>query len=197
MEQKKIFCIRHGTALHNNLFWTMGKKAYMYYHDTPLVEKGWCEAEFLAKEWKTINDIDLVVVSPLMRTLSTAETIFKDREIPIVVYDGIKEYPQSGEWCNLRSCKFILKSRFPKFDFSNLKTENDETWQWEEMPKTQSMAILNGRINMFKQWIMQRPEKNIAVISHSSFLGQLMYGSIGDEQNELKHCFPYEYVVSI
>ena len=43
--RKILYCIRHGTALHNKLFWTMGRKAYTHYHDTPLLEKGWREAE--------------------------------------------------------------------------------------------------------------------------------------------------------
>ena len=26
--EKTLFCIRHGYALHNKLFWTIGRKAY-------------------------------------------------------------------------------------------------------------------------------------------------------------------------
>jgi hypothetical protein len=35
-------------------------------------------------------------------------------------------------------------------------------------------------------------EKNIVIISHSSFLRQLMFNKI-DNNYELLHCFPYEY----
>ena len=38
-------------------------------------------------------------------------------------------------------------------------------------------------------------EKNIAIVSHSSFLGQMMFNKIEDPNNELLHCFPYEYHV--
>ena len=195
--RKILYCIRHGTALHNKLYWTMGRKAYTHYHDTPLLEKGWSEAEILRKEWQKIDDIDLVVVSPLMRTLSTAETIFKDRNIPIIIYDGIKEYPQSGEWCNLRSSKSILMERFPSFDFSNLKTEHDTTWQRIRLTKGEELILLNTRICQFLKWIETRDEEKIAVVSHSSFLGQMMYGEIGDEKNELKHCYPYQFTLTI
>ena len=195
--RKILYCIRHGTALHNKLYWTMGRKAYTHYHDTPLLKKGWEEAELLRKEWQKLNDIDLVVVSPLMRTLSTAETIFKDKNIPIVIYDGIKEYPQSGEWCNLRSSKSILMERFPSFDFSNLKTEHDTTWQRIRLTKGEELILLNTRICQFLKWIETRDEEKIAVVSHSSFLGQMMYGEMGDEKNELKHCHPYQFTLTI
>ena len=47
----------------------------------------------------------------------------------------------------------------------------------------------------FLDWIKKRPEKNICVVSHSSFIGELKDGVMGDEKHELKHCFPYKYVV--
>ena len=33
--------------------------------------------------------------------------------------------------------------------------------------------------------------KKIAVVSHSSFLGQYLFKKIGDEHNELEHCHPF------
>ena len=57
---KMLYCIRHGTALHNDYYWTQLKdKAYQYYHDTPLTIKGIMEAELLADEWKEIKDISI------------------------------------------------------------------------------------------------------------------------------------------
>jgi glucosyl-3-phosphoglycerate phosphatase len=195
---KLLYCIRHGTALHNDFFWTQLKeKAYKYFHDTPLTIKGIMEAELLGNEWKEINDIELIVTSPLMRTLCTTENIFYNRKIPVIVYDGIKEHPQSEEWCNLRSSKTILMERFPDYNFSDLKTENDTEWQRKKLPEEEEMKKLNERIEKFKRWIMARPEKKIAVVSHSSFLGKMMFKKIGDEQNELKHCYPYEYVLTL
>ena len=45
-------------------------------------------------------------------------------------------------------------------------------------------------------WIGQRRETRIAIVSHSSFIGQLKDKKIGDENNELKHCHPYKIVVN-
>ena len=41
---KLLYCIRHGTALHNVTFWKMGRKAYTDFKDTPLIDKGKMEA---------------------------------------------------------------------------------------------------------------------------------------------------------
>jgi len=199
MSEKTLYCIRHGTALHNDLYWSfLREKVYELFHDTPLTVKGIMEAELLRLNWSDVNDIQLVVTSPLMRTLCTTENVFYSMpHIPVIVYDGIKEHPQSKEWCNLRSSKTVLMERFPEYDFSDLKTENDTEWQREKLPEEEEMKKLNTRIEKFKKWIMARPETKIAVVSHSSFLGQMMFKKIGDEQNELKHCHPYEYRLTI
>ena len=201
MADKKIYCIRHGTALHNDLWWTMHENAYQLYHDTPLTHKGWAEAELLGRNWEELQNIELVVTSPLMRTLSTTYgmllSIPQPQDRPkVIVYDGIKEHPQSEEWCNLRSCKTVIAERFPEFDFSNI-SEFDTEWCRQRRSPEHEMNLLKIRIEHFKSWLKRRPEKKIAVVSHSSFLGQMMYNKIGDERNELKHCYPYEYKLSI
>ena len=45
-----------------------------------------------------------------------------------------------------------------------------------------------------KDFINSRAEKNIAIVSHSSFLGKFLSNNIGDENNELKHCHIYRTV---
>ena len=46
--EKTLYCIRHGTALHNDLYWSfLREKVYELFHDTPLTVKGIMEAELL------------------------------------------------------------------------------------------------------------------------------------------------------
>ena len=45
------------------------------------------------------------------------------------------------------------------------------------------------------QFIKSRPESRIAIVNHSSFIGQFKDKEIkylDNGQEELKHCFPYE-----
>ena len=41
------------------------------------------------------------------------------------------------------------------------------------------------------KFIKTRKEIHIAIVSHSSYLGHYMFDRIGDESNEIKHCYPY------
>ena len=50
----------------------------------------------------------------------------------------------------------------------------------------------NNRIEKMFDWIGQRRETRIAIVSHSSFIGQTKDNKIGDENNELLHCYPYK-----
>ena len=67
-----------------------------------------------------IKDIDLVLVSPLTRTLQTATNIFKNRNVKMIAIDEIMEHPQSFEICNQRLDKKILVDLYPHIDFSQI-----------------------------------------------------------------------------
>ena len=54
---KVLYFIRHGTALHNVLFWEQGEKVYLKYRDTPLVKKGVEEAKNLGETWEDIQTV--------------------------------------------------------------------------------------------------------------------------------------------
>ena len=38
------------------------------------------------------------------------------------------------------------------------------------------LELLHKRIDTLKKWIASRPENHIAVVSHSSFLGEMLFG---------------------
>ena len=187
---KNLYFIRHGYALHNFLFWKIGTAAYDI-RDTQLLQKGIEQATNLGNTWKNIKDIELVICSPSARTLDTALLIFRNTNHKIIALDSILEYPLGNEECNRRKDISTLKTLYPQVDFSNLK---DEKLPWDF--KKESIDNLHNRQNKFIDWIKNRNEKNICVVNHSSFIGELKDGFIGDEEHELKHCFPYKYVVS-
>ena len=187
---KQIIFIRHGYALHNDLFWKLGKKAYSDYVDTPLLNKGFSQAyhcrEMFLKEIKQLGrNPDIVLASPLTRTLQTAMCIFSD-DIKIKALDCLVEYPQGGfEKCNIRKERKMLETVYPSVDFTQI--EQNMLWSKDE----ESIDELNSRISKLWEYIGKMEEKLIVVVSHSSFIGQLKDKKIGDEKNELKHCYPY------
>lgn len=184
---KTIFCIRHGLALHNVLYWKIGKKAYKY-RDTPLLPDGYKQAKKCRNTWNKINDIELILVSPLSRTLETMRTIFKyNKNINVIALDELMEYPHGNDLCNKRKRISELELVYPNIDFSNIKYDEDETY--DNIKET--IIQLKKRQEVVKKFIRRREEDNIVIVSHSSWIGQFLFDKIEDEVNELKHCFPF------
>ena len=185
--EKTLYCIRHGYSYHNKLFWDIGRRAYVEFRDTPLLEKGFCEAKLLNKTWQELPKIELVLVSPLTRTLQTAEFIFRNRNIPMIAKDFLLDFPLGGdELCNYRKEIDDLRYIYPYVNFEIM----DNKYNWK--PNRETVLDLNNRIEDMLSWIGNRREQHIAIVSHSSYLGQFKDRKIGDETNELKHCFPYK-----
>lgn len=186
MENKKLFCIRHGRALHNDEFLKHGEKAYRNLINTPLVDVGINQAKDLNKNWEKLKEIDLVLVSPLKRTIQTANNIFENNDIPIIAIDSIQEFPLGFHRCNKRECKKDLINLYPNIDFSNLNENSD----WSDDFEAEDNLI--KRIDQMKDFLKTRKEKNIAIVSHNSFLSKFLFNEIRSEKNEIKHCYPYE-----
>ncbi len=193
---KNIYCIRHGLALHNVLGQEIGSKAYFLEKcfDAPLVDKGILQAKELGKKWDNLDKIQKVFVSPLTRTLQTTENIFKDKiGLKIIALDGIKEFPQGMETCNKRREKKELEMNFKNIDFSELDSDTDQMWREDRF---ETIEELEQRIEDFKKLLKKLDNENVAVVSHSSFLKQMLYGTIGDDSNQLNHCHPYKFDIS-
>lgn len=191
---KTLYCIRHGLAQHNLNYTKYGVKTFYdkNYKDTRLVSQGIQQAKTLRNNWSNINDIELVLVSPLMRTLQTANILFKDKDIPIIALECVREFPMGLQTCNYRSSRREYETKFPHIDFSDLKTNYDELWFPEREETIEELTI---RIEKMVKWILLRKETNIALVNHSSFIGQLKDKEIKlleNNEKELLHCFPYK-----
>ena len=188
--EKTLYCIRHGLAVHNIMYWHIGTKAYTEHRDTPLLDEGYTQAIDLKKSWEDINKIEVVLVSPCMRTLQTCFNIFDEVGTKIIALDMLVEYPVGGkDICNQRKSRKVLKSNFPTIDFSEITEEIE--WKGED----ETLEELDARIERLKEYVKKRDEKHIAIVSHSSYIGQMIHKKIGDEKHELKHCHPYIYKV--
>ena len=189
---KNILCIRHGRAFHNVLSDKIGEKAFFLKEsfDAPLVEEGILQAKELGENSKQLKNIDIVFVSPLTRTLQTAESIFKKNQIVrIVALDKMKEFPQGIDICNKRRNRIELKEKFKKVDFSLLDSDSDQMWREDRYEKIEE---LKERIDEFKKFIMNENDNNIAIVSHNNFLKELLFQNWSDETYNLDHCNPYK-----
>ena len=193
---KILHLVRHGHSLHNELFHKIGVQAFRIplTIDSPLTQEGHIQSIELGQSWQNKKEIELVLVSPLTRTLETCMNIFGDTEIPIISQEFLREYPIGEDTCNKRSSLTLLKNRFPKIEFQ-LDVDQDTLWREDHR---ENMIELEQRLEKMITYLQKRPEKNIAIVGHSSFFGQFKDNHIGYIENgdeELKHCYPYEFIL--
>jgi len=190
---KTLYCIRHGKALHNELYKIHGSSTFYDgdYRDTVLTPEGEKQSLDLGNNWIDKKNIELVIVSPLKRTLQTAYNIFKNTGISIIALDFTMEFPLGLHTCNKRSNLEELKILYPTIDFSNIIENKDVLWKSD---REETIGELNLRIGELYYYIYTRPEKKIAFVNHSSFIGQMKDNHIkylDNGEEELKHCYPY------
>lgn len=185
---KKLFCIRHGTSEHNVRYYEIGELAFNEKEDTTLLASGIAEARNLGSNWTEIDNIELVLVSPLSRTLETATQIFKHKKVPMIALDCLIEWPQHSELCNKRKAKKDIVDKYPHVNFDRIA--NELYWNSKE---NESYESLKERVKFAKNWIRMRKENKIAIVSHSSYLAEFLNGEIIDKNDQLKHCYPYEH----
>jgi broad specificity phosphatase PhoE len=194
---KVIHIVRHGQGYHN-VAGELDHANYMSweYADASLTDLGWLQAEVLHEHVDATGikaQVELVVVSPLMRTLQTAAGVWGGATL-----SGLGKAPHpaiapanslkfvANEWCreqngmhpcDRRSSVTFYKKSFPYVDFSEVGTDED-TW-WSET-KRETVQELFTRARTFVRWLLDRPESRIAVVSHSSFIFHMCHLFGGD-----------------
>ncbi|KAL3137781.1 hypothetical protein ABBQ38_005041 [Trebouxia sp. C0009 RCD-2024] len=199
---KVIYLIRHGQGFHN----VAGHKdssQYLSYdwEDAHLTEYGWQQAEALNKHIANLPNrlqVDLVISSPLTRTLETATGVFasevwtnESQGVPLMREQPAKQEHQAAHSAmSTAGCPpFVAHElcrehlgRHPCDKRRNLShykqhfpavdfslIETEEDELWGPDFREEKDHI-KARGLRFMQWVMTRPESRIAVVSHSSFL---------------------------
>jgi len=177
--QKALFGIRHGQAWHNILYEHFGDKAFSKYRDTSLTAYGMQQAVEARPPV-----VDIVFVSPCLRTLQTASLMFpKTKKVAI---ECLKEYPQEREICNRRSSKSVLQQCFPDIDFSDLPHE-EQDWPNQKTTPAQNKKSIKAIVSMC-------PESKIALVTHSTWLKYYVNNDLTSEP-ELEHCVAYPLMI--
>jgi len=189
----RLFCIRHGEGWHNVNFGLFGRKAYYDKEgmDPNLTEKGIKQAKDLGVQWKEKNDIELIITSPLTRCIETTKNIFGPvTNIPIISVDFVREYPASLQYSNRRKNRKVLEEKYKDIKFVNLIGNEDILW--DNNNKYETLEQLNYRTKKFENFVLNLKEKNIALVSHSTFLMNFLFNTVDEnEDKELKHCYVY------
>lgn len=148
------------------------------------------EKEVAALQQVTENiAIDLVIVAPLAKSIRTALAGFGGRNVPILSHPGLHQRFTHGT----PPIRSDLAQLFPEVLPRMMHSTRSDHWLqvdfsmldpnlagWEGASKgvgwlgvTESKPDLDRRIEAFRDWLLSRPERSIAVVGHGEVLVRL------------------------
>jgi broad specificity phosphatase PhoE len=180
---KYIHFVRHAHGKHNEV----GEVDYQQYQrqdliDAELTEKGIEQCHELRKENHKFSKSELVVISPMRRTLQTASNILPELKdsIPWIALECIRE--QTGlHPCDKRFPISHHQENYPFVDFSHVDSDEDPLYHLYDAREPDEH--LNERAKQFLTWIQNRSETEIVVVTHSAFLRGLFQRVLFPEEN--------------
>jgi broad specificity phosphatase PhoE len=185
MATKRIHFIRHAQSEHNARFESaldeMAVRHDPSLRDAPLTALGQSQAHGLRAEVNALCEVELVVISPLSRAVETTLAAFNNHPAPRIVHDLHREYLQS--FCDIGSSPDRLSQAFPALDFDHL---DDPWWHVGEASDDpfapEPVESLLTRVATFADWLSARPEFEIAVVGHGTFLRHLTGHAFGNAE---------------
>ncbi|XTI91705.1 phosphoglycerate mutase-like protein [Cenococcum geophilum] len=160
-----LILIRHAQALHN---------VENNIPDPALSELGIKQCQTLQENLKNLplaNEVKLIVVSPMRRTLQTATLCLGwliERGVPVMPDAGWQESSDSP--CDTGSNLSTLSAEFNTLDFSAVDSVYPNKTTPESNPYLFTKIAVLARGQACLRALYNRPEKVIAVVSHSAFL---------------------------
>jgi broad specificity phosphatase PhoE len=167
---KTLFLIRHGQSIANRDY-----DESITYRDAGLTEQGIAQAKALQKELE-LAQLDLVVVSPLTRALQTCQNALPPSYSgPVLVLPDIAEVCSSYYSCGQK--RSVVQPKFPDtFDWTNVPMDDTWWWPYDQKYRSETNEYQMKRIENFRNFIKERPEKRIAVFSHGDYLYEFLEG---------------------
>jgi broad specificity phosphatase PhoE len=120
-----------------------------------------------------IERIELIVISPLLRTIQTGEILLRsflknNPEVPIVLHPDVQETGSvpCDTGSNLKKVREFASNLGANVDFSLItNTSHEKKGRYED-----TWPTLQERLNDFVQWLEQRNESRILIVSHHGVL---------------------------
>ncbi|KAK1323138.1 hypothetical protein QJS10_CPA02g00187 [Acorus calamus] len=195
---KTVHLVRHAQGIHN-VEGEKDNKAYLSpaLFDAHLTPLGWEQVESLRKHVHACGltkRIDLVITSPLLRTMQTAVGVFGGETYvdglsvpplmvanagnssrsailstncpPFIAVEDCREH-LGVHPCDKRRSISEYQQIFPAIDFSLIENDEDVLWTADKREANEHVA---ARGTKFINWLWTRKEKEIAIVTHSGFL---------------------------
>jgi len=155
----KIYFVRHGESEGNaSKIWSGA--------DTPLTEKGFKQAEFVANRLQKIL-IDLVIASPYIRTQQTAKVIADKLSKEIVTSNLFTERKKpsevEGRTMDDQNCISIMEETWKNFYDKNYHHSDEENFEAIKTRAIEAISFLKGQV-----------AEHVIVVTHGLFLRRLL-----------------------
>lgn len=180
---KIIHFLRHAQGFHN----VEDDYKNPAFTDARLTDYGIEQCNNLSKKLQNDSSfrVDCIISSPMTRTLQTAQYSFQhilqDKSEPIIPFIACEDWRETVNYlCDKRRDKQALIDDFPSVDFSQIQDDNDPIWhRYENVFGTHEQhtkhresgddVSLDKRARAAWKYVSSRPERKIAIVSHSAF----------------------------
>ncbi|TVY55549.1 putative phosphatase SPAC5H10.03 [Lachnellula cervina] len=183
---KTLYLIRHGQGAHNisEAQPQHQQQGNSFVKDPHLTPTGKVQCLDLRQSFSFHKDVDIVMASPLCRTVQTAvlglRGVLQRKEVPFLLVPQAQEI--SDKPCDTGTDAADLKGALAeifeeeeygfdagRIDFSLL----EEGWNSKKGEYEASLEAVQKRAAALRCWLWKRPEENIALVTHGAFLHYL------------------------
>jgi broad specificity phosphatase PhoE len=171
MTPKTILCIRHGESTFNAAAANGGDPLH---YDAPLSERGQAQVQHTRALLRE-RAVELVITTPLTRALQTTAGLFADHpSSPAILVEALHRERVENS-CDVGRSPLHLSTAFPTFAFDHLP---EVWWHSHDAPDERGVCVepidlVHARAGQFRQLLLQRPERHIAVVGHGTFFRAL------------------------
>ena len=172
---KIVHFVRHAEGEHNVAGREDPLKGYLRpeLEDAVLTKHGINQCKNLHKSTvDKLQSVELLVVSPMNRTIQTAMHSFPQfvDALPWVAIENVRE--QTGlHPCDKRKPISVHKANYGHVNFDLIASNEDPIYSKYILREPDTDVAARGR--EFIEWLKQRPEKEIIVVTHSAYLRHL------------------------
>jgi len=179
-KKKRVLLIRHGQAEHNVFFESNRYEEARLLLDPALTSLGRQQATDVkdVEIFKDFGKIDLVVSSPLTRTVETTMGVMEDAwgrsqaGRKVLLHGDIQEtgdvHCDRGRVTEVIQPEFGSRWGVDVFDFDWL--HQNPAWHGKEGDWAHKGSAIQHRLHRFTQWLASRKEERIVVVAHHNVL---------------------------
>lgn len=194
---KIVHLVRHAEGYHN-IAGREDPRGYLREDlvDAELSELGYQQCKELHQQSKgRFKNVELLVVSPMNRTIQTAYHSFHHLEgkIPWITVEEIREVTGLHP-CDRRLNISQHSQRYPFVNFDLIKSDEDQLFP--RYTSREPIEDVEQRAIDFLHWLKSRPEKEIIVVTHSAFLRYLFRNALEMNHFEFQNAELRSFLIS-